>query len=784
MILYTLCKIRGEKTICRFLDNMPYNLAPFMEVLEMRTLPEHVLHSGQDSWKETYIMLLWLSHLLLMPFDLLSLMPAKLGDDHVDANVHIGLRPNAPVAIGRIINIGACYLRSASLEREAARRVLVRLALRPDMRSFNILDSLINWADSTLFPVSVDGNPKPIYEYIGALSILNGLVASADNDEIAPYLGPLAEKMQDITAKLSPFSRDILSTGIARKLIIKVLRSIMLQAIQVHYNSIQPASLGHLTEMIETIFDQVLEQMLEFLADKDAQVRYAASKALSMIAVKLEPPQAAQIVDIIIKALDQDLFWDADVLHGITLQSDIDELAPAMPRRNLTAVDSLRWHGLVLTLSHLIYRQSPAVDDLADMLNSLILALNFEQRTSAGASIGTGVRDAACFGLWSLARRYTTKELLEVDISRIYSPSGRGHQGSTLQIISNEVIVAAMLDPAGNIRRGASAALQEMIGRHPDTIVKGIDVVQTVDYHAVALRSKAMLEVAINASRIDDSYRRAIIHGLLGWRGLGSVDAQSRRFAANSIGILAASRTVSDMKLSLVQVRKKLIDLPPCQTSERHGLLLSLAAIINECGRKEPGGTHHGFFSAHGFLLCELWDTLSLMNPIMDDEFTLSHLKPDLTAESSCAFISALALATSDIRSSAWHNPRPESMASCIKMLNLSLHRTVEQTITISSNTARDLFSILDEQERVALVNDWIASLAATRPGQPSGHIAALGTVLPYLPPSHDELALSVPRTIITTLLSLIRPSVAVELRVAAVKSLSFGVFTCNCRDP
>ena len=785
MILYTLCKIRGEKTICRFLDNMPYNLAPFMEALESWTQPDHEAHSEQTSlWKEKYIMLLWLSHLLLMPFDLLSIVPPKLKGDIVNDSPHIGLRPDIPAAIERIINISARYLRLPSLEREAARRVLVRLALRLDMRSFSLLDSLMSWSDSMLFLAPVDGSTKPIYNYIGALSVLHGLVASADNDEISPYLAALAEKMQIITAKLSPFFRDILSTGLARKLIIKVLRSIMLQAIQNHYNPDRPSSPGHSTEIIETIFDQILEQMLEFLADKDAQVRYAASKALSMIAVKLEPPQAAQIIDIIIKALDQDLFWDDDVFHGITLQSDTDDKAPAIPRRNLTAVDPLRWHGLILTLSHLIYRQSPAIDDLAEMLNSLMLALDFEQRTSAGASIGTGVRDAACFGLWSLARRYTTNELLEVDVSRLYAASGRGNESSTLQIISSEIIVAAILDPAGNIRRGASAALQEMIGRHPDTIADGINVVQTVDYHAVALRSKAMLEVAINASRLGESYRRVIIRGLLGWRGLGSVDAQSRRLAANSIGILAASRTVSDIKTSLLQLRKKLINLPPRHIGERHGLLLSLAAVINEVRRKEFSKIYDAFFSVHGLVLNELWETLSLMNPILDDEFTLSHLKPDLTAESTCAFISALALASSDTGSSAWPNPPAESMTSCIKMLNLSLQRTVEQTIIFSSNTARDLFSILDEQERHALVNDWIRSVRATRPGQPSGHIAALGSVLPYFASPQDELTLSMPQTIITTLLSLTRPNIPIESRVAAVKSLSSGLFICKSRKP
>lgn len=714
-----------------------------------------------------------------MPFDLVSLVPARLANSR-SGGIHVILNPNTPAAVEKIINLSAGYLGSPSLEREAARRVLVRLALRPDMRPFRLLDSLIKWATSTLFPVTVDPNEKSIYDYIGALSVLNGLVASADNEEIVPYLLSLTEKMQGITTEVSPLYREILSSGLARKLTIKVLRSITLQAIYSHYNSDERASPGHSASIIETIFDQILEQMLEFLADKDAQVRYAASKALSVIAVKLEPSQAAQVVEIIIIALNQDVFLGEDVFQGITFQSESEDMIVSMPRRHLTAVDPLQWHGLVLTLSHLIYRQSPTVDDLAEIINCLMLALDFEQRTSAGASIGTAVRDAACFGLWSLARRYTTNDLSKVDVSHLYA-SDQSPKGSTLQIINNDIILAAVLDPAGNIRRGASAALQEMIGRHPDHITKGIEVVQTVDYHAVALRSKAMLEVATNVSKLGGSYRRVIIKGLLGWRGLGSVDPQPRRLAAVTLGVLATSRTVSDTKTSLIQVQNKLIDLPSRRSGERHGLLLSLAAIINESRQKEYNRTEKELSPVHN-LLHELWDTFTLMSPIFDDEFTLTHLKPDLTAESTCAFISALALASFDTKLSAWRNQATKSMTLCIRMLNLSLRRTVEQTIFISSNTARDLFSILDEQERDSLVNDWIGSLAANRPGHPSGHIAALGMVLPYFESLQDEPTL--PQTIIKSLLSLTRPEIAIETRVAAVKSLSFGVFTSKCKNP
>lgn len=95
---------------------------------------------------------------------------------------------------------------------------------------------------------------------------------------------------------------------------------------------------------------------------------------------------------------------------------------------------------------------------------------------------------------------------------------------SVLQVLATELVISASLDPAGNIRRGSSAALQELIGRHPNTIAEGISVVQAVDYHAVALRSRAIMEVAFQASKLAKPYMVGILDALLGWRGVGDAD--------------------------------------------------------------------------------------------------------------------------------------------------------------------------------------------------------------------------------------------------------------------
>lgn len=773
--------------ICRFLSNEPKWLDPMLDSFQAwnqigTPIQENPTNSnGSMIWEERYIALLWLSHLMLTPFDLVSISSTGPEDFMVQ---DIELPPETPAVARRVIQICTQHMSLASRERDAATRLLVRLTLRPDMRDICLLDSLLQWALLSLLPQSPASEIKPVYYYIGILSFLSGVIASADNSIIAPFLVEISEKIQTITAEETSVSHEIFSSALARKLIIKILRSITLQALLADAS----ASTSNPFSLLDNMLEAVIDQLLIFLGDKDTPVRFAASKALSVIAARLDPSLAARITEAIIDGLEEDTFWE-DITVGSRVYSQ-DNIGPSTLRRNLTAVNPLRWQGLVLTLSHLIYRRSPPVEQLAEILKALIIALRFEQRSSIGTSVGTSVRDAACFGMWALARRYTTKELLSVDVSRIHPINNPGDGGSVLQIISNEVLLAATLDPSGNIRRGASAALQEMIGRHPDTIREGIPLVQTVDYHAVALRSKALLEVAIGASRLNESYRCLIVDGLLDWRGIGSADSQSRRFAATAIGLLCTTHSAAYMKTILGQLQAMLKSLHPRQVEERHGLLLSLAAMVNESRRKQrvedgPNSTDLRSFSG-------LWDIFSSVCPLADNELTSTALRPHLTSEAACALISALSLATSKNMSMAGNaqTPSAESLRSCLNILNLSLIRPEDVSIKVSSKAAGDIFHVLDPEQKREIIVDWADTLKRDQEmgrlrnfNMCMGRIAAMGLVFRHFLASEAPEISRVQEDIINALLRQTEPCNEIEARVAAINSLSCGPLTCNSKD-
>ncbi|KAL3304420.1 beta-tubulin cofactor d [Colletotrichum asianum] len=584
-LLYTFTKIRGEKVVVRFLNVETRYIEPLLSALESAERSRSPQSSRpslsplspqsnaqQWSWEERYLVLLWLSHLLLAPFDLSTISSAA-----ADEQITLPSIPNftwpsdLPGITVRILPVAIKYLASPGKERDGARALLVRIAMRRDMQSQGVLTALVNWALASLNP-SPDTPPQPPYFYIGVLSFLAGVLRSSINtSDMDAHLSSIfraAHAVASSEVEETPVSAAIRSVAVARKMLIKVIRSVTVLLLR--KSPPDPDS----TELIETS----IGYFLECLADNDTPVRLAASKALSIVTLKLDPEMASQVVDAVLDSLNRNVLWTKEPGNPNGLKT-----------RDLAAVDPLEWHGLMLTLSHLLYRRSPPASQLPDIVHGLLLGLSFEKRSTSGGSVGTNVRDAACFGIWALARRYTTAELLEVPTAAVVAARPHSRDASILQVLATELVVTASLDSAGNIRRGASAALQELIGRHPDTVEKGIWVVQTVDYHAVALRSRAIHEVALNATRLSPQYGAALLDGLLGWRGIGDADAASRRVAGASFGTLTLELSQKDspdaaaqFTASIDRILARLRALQTRQVDERHGLLLCLASVLDK----------------------------------------------------------------------------------------------------------------------------------------------------------------------------------------------------------
>ena len=633
-LIYTFCKIRGEKVIVGFLNVETKYLELLLSHLEEAELRRRTAAATASersawanwTWEERYVVLLWLSQLFLAPFDLSTISSEDVDDEDLPAIPGLAWPADVPGITARVLPLALGYLSSPGKERDAAKALLVRIAMRKDMQELGILHALVNWALFSLGPKAGEEVKSP-YHYIGVLSFLAGiLISSSDASDLDWYLGPIFGAVHAITTNDESPSRTTVSSALARKMMIKVIRSIAVQVLRKSRRDMAS------TELVETTIGYLLER----LGDNDTPVRLAASKALSLVTLKLDPDMASQVIDAVLESLNRNVLW---------IKHPTDTKAPRA--RDLTSVDPLEWHGLMLTLSHLLYRRSPPAENLSDIIYALLLGLSFERRSASGGWTGANVRDAACFGIWALARRYTTKEILSVPARSISAATAAIPGGvSILQIVATELVVTACLDPSGNIRRGSSAALQELIGRHPDTVDKGIWVVQAVDYHAVALRSRAISEVALKTTKLSNVYGEAVLEALLGWRGIGDADASARRAAAAAFGSITSQVATSNGSNALVRldatlemVLRRFRSLQIRQVEDRHGVLLSLAAVLDAFPELVGSAAHDRATPDSSSVEAVLTRVLDGLTGILRECETTEFRRPELIAEAASRLI-------------------------------------------------------------------------------------------------------------------------------------------------
>lgn len=729
--------MRGEKIIIGFLNNEPRHLDLILSHLE--TCDQNVPDSEESLWERHYALLLWLTHLLLTPFDLSSISGV---DKFSGALPELDLPVELPSLVCRVLALGIKYVVSPTRAQEAAAKLLVRLATRPDMQRLHLPTALVTWAlRSVSSPMS--NASSSLHPFLGPFRFLVGIAASPDSQETANLVSSIYLATQRLMD--NPMSAFLTSSAVTKKLVIKLYRNTALL-------SLKPAS-GEISDFFEStsILEDTIDYLLQSLADRDTPVRFAASKGLSMIILSLDPEFGFEIVQAVLDSLREDMPRSA---HEADFRS----------------VNPLRWHGLTLTLAHALFKRSASPDQLPDIFSALLVALAFEQRSMTGGSTGTNVRDAACFGIWSLARRYTTAELLAVDASAVQAGRESNFGHSVIQLAGTQLLLSACLDPAGNIRRGSSAALQELIGRHPNQVSNGISLVQIVDYHAVGLRQRAMIDVSHGASCLDSLYRKALLAALLEWRGVGSVDVLSREAAAASIGRLCHTETHSFFEATLTSILQSLTTSGQTDLEQCHGLLLSLSRIIDEKLSRRRSENHETAPEDLSYLT-KYWQLFEQPHKIYT-EFNSRFLKADLGPAiaqviASLADLSLVAKGDPAIKSVAVPNVTTIAAGLAARSESSILQVLPRMTRSLLDLQANDKIKapILDLQGYLPKVQGDSSNIII----HGTGRAIVLGAAFPRL----QELYNVGQDATCSTLGSLVGPSPAVEWRVAILQTLA-----------
>ncbi|KAL3439255.1 tubulin folding cofactor D C terminal-domain-containing protein, partial [Aspergillus tetrazonus] len=770
-LLYTFCKVRGVKVISRFLNNEPKYFDPLLRAF----IDWDAAQPGDASediprrlvWEERYVLLIWLSHLLLAPFDLSSMSSNDMPVPYQDNELVRSLSPETPAVARSLLSVALTYVNVAGKEREAATMLLARLALRRDMQALGLLKGLTYWAFTVIHPPA-GTEPSAVYAYLGVLSFLARLAGSGQAEDLAPLVVPLFQQTMRLVQGDTQVSKIILSSALARKTMIKIVRSITVMALSLSERSSSPLS----DDQVSYILEETINHCLNALADKDTPIRFAASKSLSIVTLKLDPDMATEVIEAVTGSLEENILYETRQGKIIT-PSEARRVGTSTLKRNLSAVDAQRWQGLILTLGHLLFRHAPPTQQLPNVLQPLVSGLDFEQRSSTGTSVGTGVRDAACFGIWAISRKYTTQELLAINRQAIHSSVAQD-EVSILQMLAIELVCAACVDPSSNIRRGASAALQELIGRHPNTIVEGISLVQVVDYHSVARRSRAMVDVAKATVALSSQYWSPLVESLMQWRGIGSADAESRRHAARALGLLSTQEANKSVLIVLQKLWGKLHSIPRNDTETRHGCLLAIASVIDAFRTMDTEGPKEAEDDALEVAkqISKFWEIFNLPVGPKNDDLILQASRPELTAEASSCLISSLSQSSARIEELTGSVLPSDLLGEACRTLMLCLSRSDDISIEASSEAISQLWLLLPSAKKDEILQTWFSHIRVTR-NLPTGRgqISALGSIFTKL------TATDLTRwSVVEELICCAEKEELIEKRVAAIKSFTIGV--------
>uniref|UniRef100_A0A8B9Z6H2 Tubulin-specific chaperone D n=1 Tax=Buteo japonicus TaxID=224669 RepID=A0A8B9Z6H2_9AVES len=453
--LYIITKVRGYK---RFLPLFPHEVGDLQPVLDML-----VDQNPKDSetWETRYMLLLWLSMICLIPFDL-----ARFDGNITSEEGHARVP-----TMDRILKIAKCYLVVSDKARDAAAVLVSKFIVRPDVRQKRMPDFL-DWTLSMLSKSSFQTMEGTVVMN-GMLQALAQLFKHGKREDCLPYAATVLECLDN--CKLSESNQMVL-----RKLGMKLVQRLGLTFVKPkvakwRYQrgcrslaaNLQAQSSAVQNQMIivaaneadkEEEYDipgeieNVVEQLLVGLKDKDTIVRWSAAKGIGRITGRL-PKELAD--DVIGSLLDCFSFQETDNA----------------------------WHGGCLALAELGRRGLLLPSRISDVVPVILKALTYDEKRGA-CSVGSNVRDAACYVCWAFARAYDPAELIPF-----------------ISQISSALVIAAVFDRDVNCRRAASG-----------TFPHGIDILTAADYFAVGNRVNCYLTISVYIASFPEYTQPMIDH--------------------------------------------------------------------------------------------------------------------------------------------------------------------------------------------------------------------------------------------------------------------------------
>ncbi|XP_052769851.1 tubulin-specific chaperone D-like isoform X2 [Mya arenaria] len=529
--LYLITKMRGSKVVVRLFPHEVVDVEPVLALLYKQDPKDF------EAAETRYILLLWLSMACMIPFDLVRL----------DSNVVQESGDMRLPVMDRIYNIAMEYLTVVDKSRNAAAYLMSRFMTRPDVKKRKLtefMDWALKFIENAEY-ITMTGADS----LTGVLTTIGLMFKHGKREDLLQYAPTVLEKVvrQNLyecnnnrlrkygVKVVQRLGTTFLPSRVAKWRYQRGCRSIA-DNLQLSKEAVKERIAMETTNGNEEDDDEdydipeemeeVIEMLLTSLKDKDTIVRWSAAKGIGRITGRLPKELADEVVGSLLE-----LF-------------------------NLQESDGA-WHGGCLALAELGRRGLLLPVRLPDVVPIVLKALAYDERRGT-YSVGAHVRDAACYVCWAFARAYEPKEIAKY-----------------VNQIACSLLIASIFDREVNVRRAASAAFQENVGRQ-GTFPHGIDILTKADYYAVGNRTHCYLDVSVYIAEFSE-YTEALINHLADVK-VHHWDSIIRELTAKALHNLTEKLPEHMAKTVLPQLLTHTTGL---DLHSRHGTILAVAEITH-----------------------------------------------------------------------------------------------------------------------------------------------------------------------------------------------------------
>lgn len=523
--LHLITNVRGYKAVVQHLPHEVQDLEPILKLLEEQD------EKDTETWETRYCLLLWLSIIVMIPFHMTRL----------DSGVHIC------TVMDRLVAVCKKYIMIGDACQQAAAFLSARFLTRSDVKEVH-LANFIDWACQIII------SSETGWEKFGPLASLASVLKHGKREDLLPHaptiLNCISESncYEDYYRLSGKYAMKITSRIGLTYLKVKVASwrysrgsRCLIANLNVNHipnsTSVPVNGSGENNENIKTDDDsddqdipaqmeEIIDLLIRGLKNKDITIRWSAAKGIGRIVGRLNQELGDEVVSSILELLST--------------------------RENDNA-----WHGGCLALAELGKRGLLLPGRLYEVVPLVIKALTFDEPRGYN-SVGSHIRDAACYVFWAFARAYDP-DVLEPFV----------------EDIARALVVVTCFDREINCRRAASAAFQENVGRQ-GTFPHGIEILTAADYFAVGIRTNSFLNVSVFIAQFKE-YTKQLIDHLLE-RKLDHWDSNIRELAAKALHNL----TFRDVQYMCSTVLPSTLQMAQSDDlNARHGGILALGEVVH-----------------------------------------------------------------------------------------------------------------------------------------------------------------------------------------------------------